>query len=121
MADKIVGEFVGTLLHSATVTHIMHLSTRSYAEHKALNEYYDGIVDLVDSFAESYQGKYGLIKEYPNGYTQKARIPLDYLTTVRDMVKEKREELPQDSELQNSIDEITDLLNSTIYKLTFLD
>jgi hypothetical protein len=31
-----------------------------------------------------------------------------------------REKLPQDSELQNLIDEIKDLIDSTIYKLRFL-
>jgi hypothetical protein len=29
--------------------------------------------------------------------------------------------LPQDSELQNLVDEIADLINSTIFKLRFLD
>jgi hypothetical protein len=29
--------------------------------------------------------------------------------------------LPQDSEIQNIIDEITELIDSTLYKLKFLD
>jgi len=48
--------FVSTLLHSATNTHFMHFQTESYAEHKALQMYYEGIVDLVDDFTEAYQG-----------------------------------------------------------------
>jgi hypothetical protein len=53
------GEFVVTLLHSATITHMMHFRVTgpgSYSAHKALQKYYENIVDLVDSLAESIQG-----------------------------------------------------------------
>ena len=35
-------------------------------------------------------------------------------------IEEARKQLPQDTELQNIIDEIADLVNSTLYKLRFL-
>ena len=47
--------FVATLLHSATNTHFFHWSTDSYSKHIALGEYYDGIVELTDAFAEAYR------------------------------------------------------------------
>ena len=46
-----VAEFVATLLHSSTVTHFMHWSTDSFANHMALGEYYAQIIELVDQFA----------------------------------------------------------------------
>ena len=58
------GKFLGTLMSSRTQAHIFHLQTSSYAAHKALNEYYDGIVDLIDSYAEMAQGRYGIIRSY---------------------------------------------------------
>ena len=48
--------FVATLLHSATNTHFFHFTTDSYSRHKALQKYYEAIVDLTDSFAESHAG-----------------------------------------------------------------
>ena len=51
-------------MHSRTQAHVFHLQTPSFAEHKALNDYYNGIVDLVDGFVESYQGKYGILNGY---------------------------------------------------------
>jgi hypothetical protein len=45
---------------------------------------------------------------------------LDELRALKDYVKDERAELPQDSEIQNSIDAIADLIDSTIYKLKFL-
>jgi hypothetical protein len=111
--------FVSTLLHSATNAHFMHLQTDSYAEHVALGEYYDGIVDLVDVYAEAYQGKYDKIKAYPDDF-HLAKTPQKYLKSLCDFVEEIRKELPKDTQLQNIIDEIAQLLDSTLYKLRFL-
>ena len=111
--------FVATLLHSATNTHFFHWSTDSYSKHIALGEYYDGIVELTDAFAEAYMGKYGKFTAFPNVYHQ-PKDPLRYMESLQNFVKEARQDLPQDSELQNIIDEIADLINTTTYKLKFL-
>lgn len=104
--------FVLTLFHARTDAHIMHLKTKSYSEHMALNGFYDALPDLVDAFVEAYQGKYGVIEEYPKFYR-----PLYAIEDLIDEVSICRKELPQDSELQNEIDNIANLINSTVYKL----
>jgi DNA-binding ferritin-like protein len=111
--------FLATLLHSATNTHFFHWSTDSYAKHKALAKYYDSIIDLTDAFAESYMGKYGKFNSFPSVYHQ-PKDPIRYMESLQSFVKEARQDLPQDSELQNIIDEIAGLINSTTYKLKFL-
>lgn len=107
------------MLHSATNTHFFHWSTDSYAKHKALAKYYDSIIDLTDAFAESYMGKYGKFTSFPSVYHQ-PKDPIRYMESLQSFVKEARNDLPQDSELQNIIDEIADLINTTTYKLKFL-
>jgi len=57
-------EMVCNILHSRNQAHVFHLQTQSFAEHKALNDYYDGVVALFDGIVESYQGKYGIIKNF---------------------------------------------------------
>ena len=47
--------------------------------------------------------------------------PLEYLVNLKTFVEEARKQLPQDSELQNLVDEIADLINSTIFKVKFLE
>ena len=111
--------FVATLLHSATNTHFFHWQTDSYSKHIALGEYYDGIVELTDSFAEAYMGKYGKFTTFPSVYHQ-PKEPVKYLESLQNFVTDARQDLPQDSELQNLIDEIADLINTTTYKLKFL-
>jgi hypothetical protein len=39
------------------------------------------------------------------------------MKALRSYVDDTRKDLPQDSEIQNLIDGITDLINTTIYKL----
>jgi len=45
-------DFVGLLFLARDVTHSVHLNTRSYAKHKALQKFYEGIVGLADTFAK---------------------------------------------------------------------
>jgi hypothetical protein len=111
-----VADFVMTMLHSSTVTHLMHLKTKSYSQHVALGDYYEGVVGLVDSFAEAYQGSYGVIEQYPAAHGFKSS-PVQYIANLCEYVEEQRKKLPQDSQLQNIVDEIVALLDTTLYKL----
>ncbi len=121
MDKNCCGEFIGNLLHSATITHFMHLKTTSYAAHVALGAYYDEIVDLVDGLAEAIQGCYGeIIDNYPTMFANVSGEPLSYLEMLKDYVAEKRVDMPQESNIQNEIDTIATLIDSTIYKLRFL-
>lgn len=42
-----IGELILRCFHARTNAHVLHLTTRSFAAHKALNEFYDGVVDHV--------------------------------------------------------------------------
>ena len=115
--------FVSRLLASQTQAHIFHLQTDSFAAHKALQKYYEGIDGLTDSLVESYQGKYGLIKNYLTvpviEYMSTDQVVL-YFTDLRTSVENSRTNLTDDSSIQNLIDEVLTLINSTLYLLRFL-
>lgn len=110
------GEFFGTLQQSIIVIWRAHLATSSYAEHIALNEYYDGMLDKVDALIENYQGINGKIKRYKNIISE-FEAPLSYLETIREVVRNGREQFCKESELQSLCDDILSLINSTIYKI----
>lgn len=118
--SPVMGDFTCMMLHSATAAHIHHFSTRSYATHVALNEYYEAIPGLVDELVEAYQGKYGIVTGYPTTYTMPQGEPVQLLTELKMYVSAMRGSLPQDTELQNIVDEMAALISSTLYKLTFL-
>ena len=52
MDNVIIGQFISTLFASRTQAHVFHLQTPSFAAHKALNEFYDEIVDITDGIVE---------------------------------------------------------------------
>jgi hypothetical protein len=123
MASPILGQFISTLFASRTQAHVFHLQTNSFAAHKALNEYYDGIIGIADGIAESVQGKYGIITGYSNIDLLEGNDcneVIKYFTALEMYVERARQTMPQDSYIQNQIDEVTALIVSTIYKLKFL-
>ena len=113
--------FVGTLMQSRNQAHIYHLQTESFAAHKALQGYYEDVVDLIDALVESYQGRYGILR----GYKMAGNIKEDgnaviYFEGLCKFVETIRPQLPQDSYIQNQVDEVVALIESTKYKLKFL-
>jgi len=118
-------EMVSRLLHSQTQVHVFHLGTKgsgSYAAHKALQGYYEGIDALVDGIIESFQGKYGLVTNYETYDMEKfesVKKCISYFNDLNKMITEKRKSV-KDSYIQNQIDTVQELLFSTVYKLKFL-
>lgn len=117
--NKNAALFVSVLFHSGTNAHFMHLQTKSFSEHKALETYYESIIDIVDRWAETYQGCYEVINLYPSDF-HVAKNPLTYFQKIKDFVDSIRKVLPNETQLQNIIDEIAQLVDSTIYKLKTL-
>lgn len=108
------GKFIGTLFHSRNVMHIAHLQTTSFAEHKALNGYYDGILDLTDKFSEVYFGRFKRVEiVIPEAKNMDA---ITHLKEMQSTIDTERNNYP--SELQNILDEILALINKTLYLLT---
>ena len=54
-------EFVGLLFLARDVAHSVHLNTRSFSKHMALNTFYNEVIEHADAFAEAYQGRHGLM------------------------------------------------------------
>jgi DNA-binding ferritin-like protein len=115
-----MGEFILTLLHAATNTHILHWQTKSFAQHMALGEFYEALPELIDALVEATQGATGKIIQFPTDYYPPAENGLQELTELREYFVENRSVMPPDSEIQNLLDNIGDQIDSTLYKLRFL-
>lgn len=108
--------FIALMFNARTATHFQHLKVKSYAKHVALAGFYDGIVDLVDGIAESYQGKYGIIGTYP-AIGISGDDPVALLEQNLAWIEANREAVCDDSFIQNQIDAVVELHYSTLYKL----
>lgn len=113
---KDIEAFTLALLNSATCAHLQHFQTKSYSAHKALRKYYEAIPDLVDRLVESYMGRHGLIGDFEEEF-EIEKDPVRYFKALQKYVDQNRVHLPKDSEIQNTVDEILDMINSTLYKL----
>ena len=115
-------DFVGTLFLARDVAHSVHLNTRSFAKHSALNSFYDEVVELADKFAEAYQGRHGLIGPISLMSAKKTTNIVEFLEDSLADIEKMRYDVVEktDTPLQNIIDEIVGLYLSTLYKLKFL-
>ena len=116
----VAGEFTMFLFNVRTMAHIMHLNTRSHATHSALDEFYKGIVDLTDRFAEAAAGRFKTI-QWPAALGDGLRSvsglePVSYLEMVKNVI-EKADDLIEADDLENILAEMLELTTKTLYKL----
>jgi hypothetical protein len=117
-----MADFIGQLFLARDVAHSVHLNTRSYAKHKALQKFYEGIVDLADGLSEAYQGRHGLMGPITLHSAKKSNNIIEFLEDSLAQIEASRYEVidKSDTALHNLVDGIVELYLSTLYKLKFL-
>ena len=112
--------FVSQSFAVRDAAHMAHLTSRSYAQHMALDEFYTSLTDLIDKYAEVYMGLEQEIPTYPRikalDYDDPVELLEDYLALTRREMKGDMES----QALLNILAEIEELTGQTIYKLKFL-
>lgn len=108
-----------------TSMHQLHLKVSgpgSYAAHKALNEFYDAMPDLIDAVAEQYQGAREKLLDIPAPQSYKCSSVSEALSHLKDLYNEIQalQQIMPFSEIVNQLDEMKSLIASTKYKLMFL-
>lgn len=108
-------QFVAESFAVRTAAHVAHLLEGSYARHKALDEFYSALVDLVDRYAEVAMGEDGRFKSIPAATVPTGDIVgilEEYHSVVRDEIAE--DEGPAKVNVLTDIEELT---LRTLYKL----
>ena len=117
--------FFGKLFQIRNNIHLRHLyptnpgQLGSGWEHKALNDFYDELLTLIDELIEAYQGKYGLINiNIPESKST------DAIKTIQELVNSVDDgeiyNVFKESWIKNILDEISTLSYKTLYKLKYL-
>ena len=115
-----IEKLVGTLFLSREVAHREHLKTDRYAQHIALNEFYDDILCKIDDLVENYQGRNGIITDIPimsndRSTSNIARLLEYHLSMVEKMRYTAIDK--DDAALQSIMDEVVRVYLKTLYKL----
>ena len=114
-------EFLSALNSCKQQAVFWHNQTLVFSEHKALQNFYEEIEDLLDGLVESTAGIYGR----PTGYDvhdvedwTSTEDTIAYFKKVYEMVQTERKSIYQETWIQNQIDEIAQLVAETLYLLT---
>lgn len=100
-----------------------HWSTTSYSAHKALDGLYSSLSDKIDTFVESYIGRFqkqpiksfaGTIKVNSDS---KPTTVMKYLESVHDMFTNLQTTFKQVGELVNILDEMRQAIDQCMYLL----
>ena len=110
-------KMVGILFMSRTYSHMAHLRTGSFATHKALNDFYDDILEVTDKFAETTQGLYGRLDVPYINLMGKVEEPIGALTSHLKALEKLCGDECGEEYLENILQEIQAIYRQTLYKL----
>ena len=117
-----IEELVGRVFATRNAAHLAHWAAKgpgSYAKHVALGDFYDGLVDKIDTIVEMYQGARELIGN--------VKIPAvtgditDHIAAEASWIAKYRDNISEEIDaINNVIDDLVGLYLTTHYKLVNL-
>jgi hypothetical protein len=114
-----IEQLVARVFQARNVAHREHLKTKSYAQHMALGDFYDEIIDAIDEIVEVYQGRYGIIT-IPEIQDKMVGGIAEYIMSEAIWIENNRNKFATCQAVLNRIDDLTALYLRTNYKLTQL-
>lgn len=113
-----IEELFGTLQMSVVSGWRKHLRSAKYGKHIALQEFYEEMPDKVDALIEGWMGANGKkIGSFTNVLSSANMNTLTYLKELKSICKQGYELLDDNEELESLLDDIVNLINSTLYKV----
>lgn len=113
-----IEELFGTLQMSTVATWRKHLRTAKYSKHEALDEFYKEIPEKVDALIEAWMGAHGKkVGTFQNVLSSSNLNTLKYLSELKRVCKEGYSLMDDNDELKSILDDIVNLINSTLYKV----
>lgn len=114
-----IEELISKIFCTRNCAHLAHWKSDSYAEHTALGEFYDSVIDIIDNFVEVYQGNYTKIKTVK--LLSDCGDILEHLKADVVWIHKNYEDLCHSvTPLKNILDELLSCYLRTVYKLRFL-
>jgi len=113
-----VEELFGTLQQAVVGSWRKHLRTAKYGKHEALDEFYKEMPEKVDALIEAWMGANGKkIGNFENLLKSANYNTLSYLKELKKICKQGYSILGDNDELKSLLDDVVNLINSTLYKV----
>lgn len=110
MLDKLITR----VFKDRNAAHASHWTTKSFAEHEALGDFYEDVISAVDRYVEAHQGTFGQMEKAPDEVTDIAAHLRDELMWLTENRSKIAKDVPA---LENLLDELTGVYMKTLYKL----
>lgn len=120
-----IEELIAKTFETRNFAHKAHLNTRVYAQHMALGEFYEDLIEAVDAVVEAWQGMFGLIdadsfktaEPKGNDFDITGSV-IPHLRDESDWIEVNRDEIAGSSNaVANLVDGVTAVYLKAIYKL----
>ena len=115
-----IEQLISRVFYARNLAHFAHWRAKgdgSYAKHKALGKFYDGVIDAIDSVVEAYQGAFDLIGAIPVPEEMEKDI-LKCLESDAEWIEKNHEKICKGNRaVGNLVDTVTGVYLSAIYKL----
>ena len=113
-----IEELFGTLQQSVVGSWRKHLRTAKYGKHKALDEFYKEMPEKVDALVEAWMGANGKkLGKFENTLSSANYNTISYLKELKKVCRQGYDLLDENEELESLLDDIVNLINSTLYKV----
>lgn len=116
--NSAITELITRAFTTRNLLHFAHWSTKSLAQHLAVGDLYDQIIDTIDDIVECYQGKNGLLSglrcpavEMPSDIVAHVRSEMDWVEANRDRIS------GGNNSIGNLVDSLTGHYQKCVYKL----
>lgn len=115
-----IEELVGRVFATRNAVHLAHWKTKSFAQHSALGDFYDGLIGKIDAIVEMCQGAHGLIGAVSVPAVSPDKIA-EHIADEAEWIAECRDDIADDVDaIKNVIDDLVGLYLTTHYKLKHL-
>lgn len=116
-----IEELAGRVFTARDVAHREHWRTGSFAAHMALGDFYDDVIEAVDSLVEAYQGEFGKIGPFDARMDKMVPDIVKHLKADLAWIADNRDEIAdENSSIENEIDSLLAVYQTAIYKLVNL-
>lgn len=115
-----IEELIARVFYARNVAHFEHWRAEGvggYSRHMALGEFYDKVIEALDSLVEAYQGAFELVGTVPAPKTKAEKILLLLIEDAEWIEKNHEAICKGNRAVANLIDGVTGVYLSAIYKL----
>lgn len=113
-----INDLIERIFATRNAAHIEHWKTKSFAQHTALGEFYDSLIDSIDSIVEAHQGAFGLVSIGAIDKQPKVSNIVSHLEDDLLWIGENRDKITKGlPAIDNLLQSLEGLYLSTLYKL----